>query len=141
MKETRMIRVTGVQKDIKGIENKIELTTEGTCYEKKEHLYIVYEETEISGMEGATTTLKIEGEDKVSMRRFGSSDMQLVFQVGKSFNSQYRTQYGDFEMEIFTKKLDVELCSQTKKGKIVIEYDLWIAGLADTANQLNIQVM
>lgn len=141
MKETRMIRVTGVQKDAKGIENKIELMTEGSCYEKKEHLYIVYEETEISGMEGATTTLKIEGENKVSMRRFGSSDMQLIFQVGKSFNSQYRTQYGDFEMEIFTKKLDVELCSQTKKGKIVIQYDLWIAGLADTANELNIQVM
>lgn len=141
MKETRMIKVIGVQRDAKGIENKIELITESTCYEKKDHFYIVYEETQISGMEGATTTLKVEGEDKISMRRYGSSDMQMVFQVGKTFRSQYRTQYGDFEMEIFTKKLEVELCNQRKKGKISIEYDLWVAGLADTDNQLNIQLM
>lgn len=141
MKETRMIKVVGMQKDAKGTENIIELMTEGTCYKKKDHFYIVYEETEISGMEGATTTLKIEGEDRVTMRRFGSSDMQMVFEVGKPFRSNYKTQYGDFEMEIYTKKLDIDLCSQTQKGKISIEYDLWVAGLADTDNQLDIQLM
>ncbi|AOY75175.1 DUF1934 domain-containing protein [Clostridium formicaceticum] len=141
MKETRMIRVMGIQKDKKGEENKIELVTEGTFYDKKESLYIVYEESEISGMEGATTTLKIEGKNKVSMKRFGSSDLQLVFEKGKSFISQYNTQYGNFEMEIFTKKLDVDLQDNRRKGDIEIHYDLWIGGLADTTNQLKIQLI
>ncbi|AKL97123.1 putative protein DUF1934 [Clostridium aceticum] len=140
MKETRMIRVMGIQKDKKGEENKIELVTEGTFYDKKESLYIIYEESEISGMEGATTTLKIEGKNRVSMKRFGSSGLQLVFEKGKSFISQYSTQYGDFEMEIFTKELNVHL-QDGKKGAIEIHYDLWIEGLADTTNQLKIQLM
>ncbi|SES94348.1 Uncharacterized beta-barrel protein YwiB, DUF1934 family [Natronincola peptidivorans] len=141
MKEKRMIKVIGIQKDEKGQENKIELMTEGTCYEKKDSLYIVYEESEISGMEGATTTLKIDRENKVSMRRFGSSDLKMIFQKGKTFTSQYSTQYGKFDMEIFTKELDIQLCSSAKKGSIEIQYDLWISGLADTTNELKIQLI
>ena len=141
MKELRMIKVIGIQKDNKGIENKIELITEGICYKKKNNVYIVYEESEISGMEGATTTIKIEGEGKVSMRRFGSSDMQLIFQKGKPYNSQYRTEFGQFEMKIYTNQLDVDLCNKTQKGSIAIQYDLWVAGLADTTNELNIQLI
>ncbi|MCC5912047.1 MAG: DUF1934 domain-containing protein [Clostridiaceae bacterium] len=141
MKETRMIKVIGVQKDVKGEENKIELVTEGSFYEKNGSLYIVYKESEISGMEGSTTTLKIEGENKVSMKRFGNSDLQLVFQEGKGFDTKYNTQYGDLDMEIFTNKLQVAIAGDGKKGSIEIQYDLWIAGLADTSNDLKIQLM
>ncbi|SDK86482.1 Uncharacterized beta-barrel protein YwiB, DUF1934 family [Natronincola ferrireducens] len=136
-----MIKVVGIQKDNRGEENKIELVTEGTCYEKRNHLYIVYDESEISGMEGATTTLKIEEGNRVSMKRFGSTDLQMIFEEGKAFTSQYNTQFGNFGMEIFTKQLDVKLCDDTKKGSIEIHYDLWIEGLADTINELRVQLM
>lgn len=141
MKEKCIIKVVGIQEDAEGTENKIELVTEGTCYKKNKNFYIVYEESEISGMEGSTTTLKIEDGSKISMRRFGNLDIHLVFEKGKSYNSQYRTQYGDFDMEVFTKELDIMLCNKTQQGKIAIEYDLWVAGIADSANELNIQLM
>ncbi len=140
MKEKCIIKVTGVQKDTEGTENKIELITEGICYRKKNNLYIVYKETEISGMEGATTTLKIDGRDKVSMRRFGNAAMQIVFQQGKSYDSRYRTQFGDFDMKVFTRELAVDLCKQ-QKGEIAIKYDLWVMGMLDTDNQINIELM
>lgn len=141
MKEQRMIKVIGTQRNAQGEESKIELVTEGNYYKKKDNFYLVYEESEISGMEGATTTLKIEGKNKVSMRRFGSAVLQLIFQEGKNFTSQYSTQFGNFEMKIFTKKLDVEIGDGNKGGSIEIHYDVWIKGLADTNNELKIQFM
>jgi len=141
MKEQRLIKVIGTQRDAQGEENKIELVTEGNYYRKKDSLYLVYEESEISGMEGATTTLKIEGEKKVSMRRFGSTVSQLIFEEGKNFTSQYSTQYGNFEMKILTKKLYIEIGDGSKNGSIEIYYDVRITGLANTSNELKVEFM
>lgn len=136
-----MIKVLGTQTDLKGEKNTIELTTEGKVYEKNNHMYIVYEETEISGMEGATTTLKIEGDHKVSMKRYGGMDSQLVFEEGKHFTSQYKTMFGNFRMDVKTSTLKVNLSRQNQKGKIEIVYDVVISGLTETKNTLEISVM
>lgn len=136
-----MIRVLGIQKDGQGQENKIELTTEGKVYEKNNNIYIVYEESEISGMEGATTTLKVEGDKKVSMKRFGSSDSQMVFEVGKRHSSEYKTMFGDFKMYIKTHTLEVDLSLESYKGSINVSYDVVIVGMAETENTLEITVL
>lgn len=141
MKETRMIKVIGTQRDEKGEENTIELLTEGVLYEKNGNIYIVYEETQISGMEGTTTTLKIEGTNKVSMKRFGNTTAQFVFEEGKRFDSLYHTGYGNFKMELVTNHLTIQLNDLSKKGKIEIQYELTVSGLVETVNQLKIEVM
>ncbi len=138
MKEERLIKVYGLQKNEEGEENKIELSTMGSIYEKNNNIYVVYEETEISGMEGTTTTLKIEGKDKLSMKRYGSTTSQMVFEVGKRHTSDYRTIYGDFKMEVVTSQLDIEVDTQSLKGKLHINYKLSISGLVETQNQLSI---
>jgi len=134
--EKRMIKVMGTQRDLKGEENIIELTTEGKVYEKNNHIYIVYEETEISGMEGATTTLKIEGDNKVSMKRYGAADSQIVFEEGKRFTSQYKTMFGDFRMDVKTSALKMDLSPENQRGKIEIAYDVVISGLTETKIRL-----
>ena len=45
--------------------------TEGKAYRKGESTYIVYEESEMSGMEGVKTTLRIDRDGSVRMKRFG----------------------------------------------------------------------
>ncbi len=139
--DKRMIRVLGVQKDAQGEENKIELTTEGKVYEKNNNIYIVYEETEISGMEGATTTLKIEGDKKVSMKRYGTADSQIVFEEGRHYISEYRTMFGNFKMDVKTHSLKTDLSIENQKGKIEINYDMVISGMVETTNTLEISVL
>lgn len=138
MKEKILIRIKGTQKDKSGEENQIELTTEGTIYDKGDNTYIVYEESEISGMEGTTTTLKIEKDSKISMKRFGTNESSMIFEKGKRSNSIYHTSFGDFEMKIFTNKVDICLTEDKRSGKIDIGYDLVITGMVESTNQLNI---
>src|SRR3712207_7978947 len=48
----------------------VEVVTKGKLYKKNDLYYAIYEETEISGMKGTTTTIKI-GKDKFSLLRMG----------------------------------------------------------------------
>lgn len=141
MKETKVIRVIGKQKNVEGEQSEIELTTEGVLYEKNNHIYIVYEETELSGMEGTTTTLKIESNKRVSITRFGSTKNQLIFEEGESYKTLYNTMYGNFPMEVFTNYLSVNLDEQNK-GVIEIRYDLNVAdSMEPLVNKLKIELM
>ncbi len=139
--DKQMIKVVGIQRDPQGEENTIELITEGKRYIKNNAMYIVYEESEISGMEGSTTTLKIEGDNRVSMKRYGSADSHMVFEKGRHFSGEYKTPYGHFKMELKTRELMVDLPHGEKKGKIEIGYDMLIVGLAETQNRLVITLM
>lgn len=133
-----MIKVQGYQKNPEGEETEIALSTMGSVYEKNQYIYVVYEETEISGMEGNTTTLKIDGASKLTMKRYGNTASQMVFEEGKRHINDYRTPYGDFKMEIVTNLLKIDIDSKSLKGTINIRYDLSISGLVETQNQLNI---
>ncbi|GAB6085615.1 YwiB family protein [Alkaliphilus crotonatoxidans] len=136
--DKQMIKVVGIQRDPRGEESAIELFTEAKRYQKNNAVYIVYEESEISGMEGSTTTLKIEGNNRVSMKRYGSADSHMVFELGRHFSGDYRTPYGDFKMELKTRGLSIDLKDDEKRGKIEIDYDMMIVGLAETQNRLEI---
>jgi len=141
MKQTKVIRVTGKQRNIDGEQSEIELTTEGQLYEKNNNLYIVYEETELSGMEGTTTTMKIESNNRISINRFGTTRNQLVFEEGERYQTIYNTMYGNIDMEVFTNYLCIDL-DANKKGVIEIRYDLNVANdLEPLMNKLKIELM
>ncbi|KNF09773.1 calycin-like domain-containing protein [Gottschalkia purinilytica] len=138
MKEVTL-KIKGTQTTLDGEENVIELITEGKFYNKKGTYYLVYDETELSGMEGATTTLKIE-DRKVSMKRFGNNKSSLVFQQGTRYKSEYGTVYGDMDMEILTKHVDVNI-SDKGRGNIDLIYQLSISDSIETTNKLSIDIM
>lgn len=134
-----ILKIEGIQKDVDGEENIIELTTEGKLYNKENALYIVYKETELSGMEGSTTTVKLI-EDKISMRRFGTSNSEIVFEKGKRYPANYNTPYGIFDMEVLTKDMTYNI-TDANKGDISIEYHISVEGLVQSTNKLNIKIM
>ena len=138
MKEV-MLKIEGIQKDFDGEENIIELTTEGKLYKKENGLYLVYEETELSGMKGCTTTLKLL-KDKISMRRFGTSNSEIVFEKGKRYEANYNTPYGTFDMEVLTKEMAYNI-NDANRGEISIEYHISVEGLVQSRNILNIRIM
>ncbi|QZY55472.1 DUF1934 domain-containing protein [Crassaminicella profunda] len=134
-----MLKIEGLQSSIDGEENTIELVTEGKLYKKGNAVYLVYEESEISGMKGCTTTVKVV-EDKISMKRFGKSKSEIIFEKGKRYNTNYHTPYGTFDMEVLTKDMSYSITDEYK-GDIHIEYFVNLEGLVESTNQLRIKIM
>jgi len=134
-----MLKIKGTQAPVGGDVDSIELITEGKIYQKEDCKYLMYDETQLSGMEGCKTVLKIY-EDTVEMEREGNAMSKLIFQMGKRHVSKYTTPYGDFRMEILTKKLDVDIDIE-KKGKISLEYLISLQGLTEGKNKLDIEIM
>ncbi len=141
MKNVQMIKVKGTQSSPDGEENIIELTTEGSFYKKNNNYYIVYDESELSGMEGSTTRLKIEGDKKVYMKRFGTASVDFKFEKDKKYEANYMTAHGVLTINVLTKDLDIEINEETKKGSIEISYDLKMTGGIETFNKLEVELM
>ena len=134
-----MLKIKGTIKRAGEEAEIIELTTEGKHYRKGGADYLVYEESEISGMEGATTTLKLKG-GKITLSRFGSSRMRMEFEKGKRFTSDYATPSGTFKLEILTGELYYVL-DENIKGNILVRYEMSLKGLGRSANELNIEII
>ncbi|MCR1899481.1 DUF1934 domain-containing protein [Irregularibacter muris] len=117
----------------------IELLTEGELYNKDKSQYILYKESEVSGMEGTTTTVKIEG-DQVTIIRLGTTNSHLVFKKGKKKYNRYETPYGDLLMSISTKNVDVEYNEEKDPIAIHLDYNMEIDGAHGSRNTLDIQV-
>lgn len=134
-----MLKIIGKQLGVDGEENKIEFASEGKFYKKNGAYYIVYNESEISGMQGSTTTLKVQ-DSKVQMKRYGTNTSKLVFEKGQKHISPYITECGEMLMEVVTHKLDKEI-NEEGKGKIDIGYRLNISNIAQSNNTISIEIM
>jgi uncharacterized beta-barrel protein YwiB (DUF1934 family) len=133
------ISITGRTKHSEGKEDVIELVTEGEMYRKSTSDYIIYDETEVSGLEGTTTTLQID-KGKMSIIRLGSTNSHMIFEKGRKNFNTYATPYGDMTMSVYTHKLDVDYDSEDMPTDIHINYNVEIQGLMSSDNELNIHV-
>lgn len=115
----------------------VDLVTEGKYYTKDQAQYLIYEETDLSGMAGDRTTLKFK-DHKIVMRRFGANTSELAFEKGVRFETAYHTPYGAFEMEVLAQKVDFQL-DPLGNGQVEIEYQLSIKGIGETKTKMTIQ--
>lgn len=83
MNKNIIISVKG--KQISGNEepNIFELITEGKYYKDEEGYCVTYDESEVTGMEGTTTTIKV-ADGIVTLMRIGSINSQFVFQKAEN---------------------------------------------------------
>lgn len=82
----------------------IELTTVGTMEYRDGGWDISYEETALTGLEGVTTTFRVEP-DKVILTRTGKLRSQMVFQQGVSHDSLYQMAFGALMITVCAKHL------------------------------------
>lgn len=118
-------------------EEPISVTTPGEFYERNNCYYAMYKETEISGMDGTTTTLKI-NPDKFCIVRMGTTSTKMEFKKGEKTFSLYNTPYGALELEIDTKAMDISV--DDKGGKVYIKYDLNISKQTHQTTELDIDI-
>ncbi|MEZ0536988.1 DUF1934 domain-containing protein [Caldicellulosiruptoraceae bacterium PP1] len=122
MKQDALIKVTGTQEyPLMDYQNKIEFFTEGKYYKKGKTYYITYKESELTGLNGTTTTFKIQN-DFVTLIRFGDISSTLVFEPGKRHVSMYSTDEGVITVGVYTKKMQVDL--NDNGGIVFVEYSI-----------------
>ncbi|MEG0779104.1 MAG: DUF1934 domain-containing protein [Oscillospiraceae bacterium] len=103
-----MISVRGEQYFEETDPDSTELITEGTLLETAEGYFLSYEESELTGMAGTTTTFELRG-NQVILTRAGLVNSQMVFEQGKQHSSSYETPYGDMSIDISTSLLEKEM--------------------------------
>ncbi len=111
--------------------------TEGTYYKKGDHYYITYAESAVTGLDGTTTTIKIEP-DSVTLMRFGNVSSLMVFEKGRRHTSGYDTEYGTIEVGVIARKLNVSMNDQG--GQFQVEYILEVNNQVTSLTTLNVKV-
>lgn len=141
MKEI-MVKITGRQISSDTGEDSMEFITEAKLYKRGEALYLIYEESELSGIPGCKTRLKLKG-NQVQMKRFGEGagiGNEIRFEKGKRYTGLYDTPFGAIQMEVLTNEIENTL-SEEGKGELDIDYSISLKGLLEGRNQLNITLM
>ena len=115
-----------------------DLVTAGTLLREQEGYTIAYQETELTGLEGTTTKLRIEG-PRVTLLRQGSVNSQMIFEVGRKHLSMYETPYGALAVGIETRRLKntVDEAGGDLEIDYAIEIDNLLAG--KSLFQLNVK--
>ena len=120
-----------------GEKEKIEVVTVGEFSINGDEFIATYDETEISGMEGTKTTLKIKG-DKVVLHREGTTSTKMEFQKDNTQVALYNTPYGMLELKTSTKELDLDV--NEKGGNISIKYHLIAGGQEPIKTNLDMKI-
>jgi uncharacterized beta-barrel protein YwiB (DUF1934 family) len=128
-----LLNITGTQREGDSDE-RIELITEGRLMIKPEGVLIEYDESELTGIEGCTTTLVFSG-DSVTIERNGTMTMQMVFSPGRVFDSSLDTPYGTISLHVFASRVESEL--KENEGRLLLEYELSL-GTLSTFNKLDL---
>jgi len=105
----------------------IELVTEGTMEYRDDGWDIRYEESELTGLAGVTTTFRVE-QGKIILRRSGALSSEMVFQQGVSHTSLYQMEFGAFMITVCASRIFAHLGAQG--GSIDLIYDIEIENSA-----------
>lgn len=121
MDKNVIISVKGTQSADDQEPNVLELVTEGKYYKQDNAYYVTYKESEVTGMSGTTTTLKV-SDGIVILMRSGSVNSHFVFQQGQRHVSYYDTEHGAFTISVFANEVDIRV--DDNGGEIRVGYRL-----------------
>ena len=141
MKEV-MVRIRSTQVSQEVGEDTMEFVTEAKLYKKNGALYLLYEESEFSGMPGCKTRLRLR-DGEVQMKRFGEGagiGNELKFEKGKRYSGIYDTPFGPIGIELLTNDV-ASTVSEDGKGQVDIDYEVSLKGLLEGRNKMNITLM
>ena len=101
----------------------IRLDTEGFMEFRNGGWDITYEESELTGLSGVTTTFRVEPE-KVTLLRTGALSSTMVFQEGVAHDSLYRMEFGTLMISVKATRVFFDLVEDG--GSIDLVYSIVI---------------
>ena len=122
MNEDFLIRIDGRMEQ--GDESdSVQLMTRGCFVRRGGSFFITYKESETTGYEGCTTTVKVaKDESKVSLTRFGPAAGQLVVEKGTRHLCHYDTGYGALTLGVAADEIHSSLTDEG--GEVEFSYTL-----------------
>ena len=146
MKQTVILSLHSVQRYEEQEAEELELVTEGTMEFRDNGWEISYVETELTGMEGVTTTFRVE-KDQLILKRMGQLRSEMLFRLGYAHDSLYQMPFGTFLMRVETLSLfydivpeggSIDLCyrvtiENTQTGTVEYHMDIRRPVAADNA--------
>lgn len=123
MNKEVIISIQGKQSFDNAGEETVELVTSGTYSGTENGYTLSYRESELTGLEGTTTTFQIE-RGRVTLLRMGPVNSQMIFEEGKKHFSLYETVYGAMTIGVSASKVKAELSDLG--GDIEIDYAIEI---------------
>lgn len=127
-----MMSIQGRQTYVGQEPDVIRLDTEGTMEFRDGGWDITYEESELTGLVGVTTTFRVEPE-KVTLIRTGRLTSTMVFQEGVSHDSLYRMEFGALMISVKATRVFFDIVEDG--GSIDLVYNIIIenteAGVID----------
>ncbi len=136
-----ILKITGKQIDDMFEEEQIEFVTVGKLFKRNGALFLIYEESEVSGEPGYKTSLRLK-DDTLFMKRSGpnaESDDGIEFKEGKKYSGYYDTPYGAVGLEVLTNSVKSDI-GDDGRGTIDIDYHISLGGVTDNRNILNIEI-
>ena len=117
----------------------MELLTEGMLVTDARRVELMYEESEMSGMEGSVTTIGFDRANPalISMMRTGMVRSALVFEQGKRHFNIYETPFSSFDLCTHTLRAENKLLTE---GRLSLEYILSFQGTESEHCKLEISV-
>ena len=118
-----MLHIRGTQNYQDAEPEVIELTTEGTMEKQKEVWGISYEESDLTGLAGVTTTFRV-GPRGVVLKRTGAIENQMIFMEGRKHESLYRLDFGALMLTVMATKVENNVTETG--GTVDIHYNIEI---------------
>ena len=143
--EDAVIRVME-EKDRAALEKKdsgyFELNTTGKFEETSKTVSITYDESSLSGMEGAVTSIQFDktNPEVIAILRSGSVKSAFILEEGKRHVTVYDTQIMPFEICVFTKKAENKISVSKRCGEISLDYIVEVKGMDAQRTKLRIKV-
>jgi uncharacterized beta-barrel protein YwiB (DUF1934 family) len=133
-----LISIKGIVVSDNGPPDVIELVTSGRYYTKDGKRYISYLESEENGLPDVKTTLKIEGEDSVTLIRSGAAQSRLIIAKGQRQLCHYGTDFGSLMVGISGCHIRSSL--DDVGGELSFNYTLDVNSSTVSRNEVSISV-
>ncbi len=138
MQQEVLIRLRGTQTYGTEQPETIELITRGTMTGRNGKFAISYEETEMTGIPGVTTTFLVFNPKRIVLTREGTIHSRMVFEQDVKNDALYDLGFGSLMVGICANKIQVSLSENG--GKLMIDYTVEVEQSMTSRNCYEISI-
>ena len=127
------------QETDEGLPEATDMWMEGRLVTGSQRVELVYEETELSGMDGSVTSIGFDRETPtlITMMRSGPVSTAMVFEEGKRHFCVYDTPFSSFQICVRALTVENRLLSD---GTLILEYLIEIQGAQAERCRMTVKV-
>ena len=123
MKIPVVLSLKGIQSYLDQEPEVIELVTEGILENRGQRWDLSYEESDLTGLAGVTTTFQLEP-GKVVLNRTGKLTSQMIFVEGQQHDSLYQMEFGALMLSVRASRVEYHLSEEG--GTVDLTYQIEI---------------